>query len=78
MVRVRSMELLLRQQKSTGVLETNSPPLMPSSLTSYPSLAHSVSGAVELRAERTHLHKIIGCAKAEEECDSEGKEYGQW
>ena len=46
---VRSMELLLRQQKSTGVLDTNLPPLMPSSLTSYPSLAHSVSGAVELR-----------------------------
>jgi len=28
----RSMELLLRQQKSTGVLETNSPPLMPALL----------------------------------------------
>jgi len=29
MVEARNMELLLRQQKSTGVLETNSPPLMP-------------------------------------------------
>ena len=29
MMGARSMELLLRQQNSTGVLETNSPPLMP-------------------------------------------------
>ena len=29
MVRVRSMELLLRQQNSTSVLESNSLPLMP-------------------------------------------------
>ena len=49
-----------------------------SALKSNPSLEGSFSGAVELRAERTHLHKIIGCAKVEEECDSEGEEYGQW
>jgi len=46
-----------------------------SSLTSHPSLAHSVSGAVELRAERTHLRNISDHAKAEEEVDSEIKEY---
>ena len=46
-----------------------------SSLTSHPSLAHFVSGIVELRAERTHLRNISNCAKAEEECDGEIKEY---
>jgi len=46
-----------------------------SSLTSHPSLAHSVSGAVELRAERTHPRNISNRAKAEEECDGEIKEY---
>jgi len=46
-----------------------------SSLTSHPSLAHSVSGAVEMCAERTHLRNISNRAKAEEECDGEVKEY---
>jgi len=46
-----------------------------SSLTSHPSLAHSVSGAVEMRAERTHLRNISNRAKAEEECDGEIKAY---
>jgi len=32
MVRLRSMRLLLRQPKYTGVLESNSPPLMPAML----------------------------------------------
>ena len=40
-----------------------------SALNSHPSLAHSFAGAVELRAERKHLHKITCRAKAEEECD---------
>jgi len=46
-----------------------------SSLTSHPFLAHSVSGAVELRAQRTHPRNISNRAKAEEECDGEIKEY---
>ena len=46
-----------------------------SSLTSHPSLAHSVSGAVKVRAERTHLRNLSNRAKAEEECDGEIKEY---
>jgi len=48
-----------------------------SSLTSHPSLAHSVSGAVKMRAcaERTHLHNLSNRDKAEEECDGEIKEY---
>jgi len=46
-----------------------------SSLTSHPSLAHSVSGAVELRAERTHPRNMSNRAKAEEECNGEIKEY---
>jgi len=45
------------------------------SLTSHPSLAHSVSGAVKMRAERTHLRNLSNGAKAEEECDGEIKEY---
>jgi len=49
--------------------------IVTSSLTSHPSLAHSVSGAVELRAERTHPRNISNRAKAEEECDGEIKEY---
>jgi len=77
MVGARSMELLLRQQKSTGVLETNSPPLMPALplLTSHPSLAHSVSGAVESRAEKTHHRNMSKRAKVKEECDGKIKEY---
>jgi len=39
------------------------------SFTSHPSLAHSVSGAVKMRAERTHLRNLSNRAKAEEECD---------
>jgi len=46
-----------------------------SSLTSHPSLAHSVSGAVKMRAERTRLRNLSNRAKAEEECDGEIKEY---
>jgi len=49
-----------------------------SSLTSHPSLAHSVSGAVKMRAERTHLRNLSNRVKAEEdddECDGEIKEY---
>ena len=46
-----------------------------SSLTSHPSLAHSVSGAVKMRAERTHLSNLSNRAKVEEECDGEIKEY---
>jgi len=46
-----------------------------SSLTSHPSLAHSVSGAVKMRAERTHLRNLSNRAKAKEECDGEIKEY---
>jgi len=46
-----------------------------SSLTSHPSLAHSVSAAVEMRAEKTHLLDISNRAKAEEEYDGEIKEY---
>ena len=46
-----------------------------SSLSSHPSLAHSVSGAVKMCAERTHLRNLSNCAKAEEECDCEIKEY---
>ena len=46
-----------------------------SSLTSHPSLAHSVSDTVEMRAHRTHLCNISNCAKAEEECAGEIKEY---
>jgi len=46
-----------------------------SSLTSHPSLAHSVSGAVKMRAERTHLRNLSNRAKAEKECDGEIKEY---
>ena len=38
-------------------------------------MAHSVSGAVKLRAERTHHRNISNCAKAKEECDGEIKEY---
>jgi len=45
-----------------------------SSLTLHPSLAHSVSGAVEMCAEGTHLHDISNRAKEEEECDGEIKE----
>ena len=44
-----------------------------SSLTSPPSLGHSVSGAVKMRAERTHLSNLSNRAKAEEECDGEIK-----
>jgi len=77
MVGARSMVLLLRQQKSTGVQKTNSPPLMPALplLTSHPSLAYSISGAVKLRAERTHPRNISNRAKAKEECDGKIKEY---
>jgi len=46
-----------------------------SSLTSHSSLAHSVSGAVNMRAERTHLRNLSNRAKVEEECDSEIKKY---
>jgi len=46
-----------------------------SSLTSHPSLAHYVSGAVKLRDERTHPCNISKRVKAEEECDGEIKEY---
>jgi len=46
-----------------------------SSLTSHPSLAHSVAGTVKMRAERTHLCNLSNRAKAEEECDGEIKEY---
>ena len=51
-----------------------------SSLTSHSSLAHSVSGtfcsgAVKMRAERTHPRNLSNRAKAEEECDGEIKEY---
>ena len=46
-----------------------------SSFTSHPSLAHSVSDAVKMRAERTHLCNLSNCVKAEEECDGEIKEY---
>ena len=46
-----------------------------SSLTSHPSLAHSVSGAVKMRAERKHLRNLSNRAKAEEECNAEIKEY---
>jgi len=46
-----------------------------SSLTPHPSLTHSVSGTLELRAERTHPRNISNCAQAEEECDGEIKEY---
>ena len=45
-----------------------------SSLTSHPFLAHSVADAIKMRAERTHLHNLRNCAKAEE-CDGEIKEY---
>jgi len=44
-----------------------------SCLTPHPSLTFSVSGAVELRAERMHLRKISDRAKAEEECNGEIK-----
>jgi len=44
-------------------------------LTSHPSLEHSVSGAVTVRAERTHLRNFSNRAKAEEECHCEIKEY---
>jgi len=37
-----------------------------SSLTSHPFLAHSVSGAVKMRAKRTHLRNLSNRAKAEE------------
>ena len=37
-----------------------------SSLASHPSLAHSVSGAVKMRAKRTHLRNLSDRAKAEE------------
>ena len=46
-----------------------------SSLTSHPSLTHSVSGVVKMRAKRTHLCNLSNRAKAEEECDGEIKEY---
>jgi len=46
-----------------------------SSLISHPSLAHSVFGAVKMRAERTHLHNLSNRAKVQEECDGEIKEY---
>ena len=49
-------------------------PLLPS-LTSRPSLAHFVSGAVKMRAERMHLCNLSNCAKTEEECNGEIKEY---
>jgi len=39
------------------------------------SLAHSVSGAVELCAERTHPRNISDRAKTKEECDCEIKKY---
>ena len=38
-------------------------------------MTHSVSGAVEMRAERTHLRNINNCAKTTEEYDGEIKEY---
>jgi len=50
-------------------------PALPLLLTSHPSLAHSVSGAVKMRAERTHLRNRSNRAKAEEECDGEIQEY---
>ena len=46
-----------------------------SSLTSHASLAHSVSDAVKMRAERTHLCDLSNHAKVEEECAGEIKEY---
>ena len=46
-----------------------------SSRTSHPSLAHSVSGAVKMRAERMHLCNLSNCTKTEEECDGKIKEY---
>jgi len=46
-----------------------------SSLTSHPSLAHSVSGAVKMHAKRTHLCNLSNRAKTEKECDGEIKEY---
>jgi len=46
-----------------------------SSLTSHPSLAHSVSGEVKMCAERTHLRNLSNRAKTEEECNGEIKEY---
>jgi len=56
-------------------LATNYACIAASSLTSHPSLAHSVSGAVKMRVERTHLHNLSNRAKGEEECDGEIKEY---
>jgi len=51
--------------------------IVAASLTSHPSLAHSVSGAVKMRAERMHLchGNLSNCATVEEECDGELKEY---
>jgi len=46
-----------------------------SSLTLHPSLAHSVSGIVKMRAERMHLRNLSNRTKAEEDCDGEIKEH---
>jgi len=78
MVEVRSMELLLRQQKSTGVLKTNSPPLVPAlplllSLHILPW--HILFLAQSKCALGGHLRILSNRAKMEEECDGEIKEY---
>ena len=72
----RSATLAAKVNRCSGdQLATTYACIATSSLTSHPSLAHSVSGAVELHAERTHPRNISNRAKAEEECDGEIKEY---
>jgi len=56
-------------------LDTTYACIATSSLTSHPSLVHSVSGTVKIRSERTRLRNLSNRAKAEEECDGEIKEY---
>jgi len=56
-------------------LDTTYACIAASSLISHPSLAHSISGAVEMRAEMMHFRTISNRAKAEGECDGEIKEY---
>ena len=79
MVGARSLAIVTSAAKvnrcSGDKLATTYACIAASSRTSHPSLAHSVSGAVKILAERTHLRNLGNRAKAEEECDGEIKEY---
>jgi len=84
MVGARSMELLLRLQKSTDDLETKSPPLMPALplLLSPHILPWHILFLVQSKCRFfSHLTSFLGTfcfwrnRKMEEKCDVEIKEY---